>query len=163
MMVSPSGTCVVTAIADGYAHKTAGDITVYGGDVTWVDIAMGSNISEPSTPGQGSGHSGRDYQCFIATAAYGSPMAEQVRMLRSFRDEYLLSCPLGSKLVSLYYAAGRPAARFIESHPWLKGPVMIILYPVVGLAWLFLSTTAFAKGVIVVCLLIGCAGVIRLR
>ena len=34
MMVSLSGTCVVTAIADGYAHKTERDITVYGGDVT---------------------------------------------------------------------------------------------------------------------------------
>jgi len=45
MMVSPSGTCVVTAIADGYASKTAGDITVYGGDVTWADIAMGKKVS----------------------------------------------------------------------------------------------------------------------
>ena len=140
MMVSPSGTCVVTAIADGYASKMAGDITVYGGDVTWADIAMGSNVSEPSTPEQESSHSGRDdYRCFIATAAYGSPMAEQVQMLRSFRDKYLLPCPLGPKLVSLYYAAGKPAAQFIESHPWLKGPVRIILYPVVGLAWLLLS------------------------
>ncbi len=164
MMVSPSGTCVVTAIADGYASKTAGDITVYGGDVTWVDIVMGSQVSEPSTPGQGSGPSGRDYQCFIATAAYGSPMAEQVQMLRSFRDEYLLPCPLGQKLVSLYYAAGKPAAKFIESHPSLKRPVRIILYPVVGLAWLLLSANAFLLpgGVIIICMITGCLGAVQL-
>jgi len=164
MMVSPSGTCVVTAIADGYAHKTAGDITVYGGDVTWVDIAMGSKVSEISTTKQGSSHSGRDYQCFIATAAYGSPMAEQVRMLRSFRDEYLLPCPLGQKLVSLYYAAGKPAAKFIESHPSLKQPVRIFLYPVVGLAWLLLSANAFTRGVLLgTCIIIGCAVAVRGR
>ena len=178
MMVSPSGTCVVTAIADGYASKTAGDITVYGGDVTWVDIAMGSKDSEPSTPGQGSGEpavapieepstpgqesssSGQDYRCFIATTAYGSPMAEQVQMLRLFRDEYLLPYPLGQKLVSLYYAAGKPVAKFIESHPSLKRPVRIFLYPMVGLAWLLLSTNAFLLpgGVIIICMIIGGLG-----
>ena len=40
---------------------------------------------------------------------------------------------------------GKPAAKFIESYLWLKGPVRIMLYPVVGLAWLFLSTTVFAN------------------
>jgi hypothetical protein len=84
-------------------------------------------------------------------------------MLRAFRDDYLMPHAAGRKLVNLYYATGKPIAVYIESHPWLKAPVRIILYPVVGLAWLLLSTTAFAKGVIVVCLLIGCAGVIRSR
>ena len=163
MMVSPSGTCVVTAIADGYASKTAGDITVYGGDVTWADIAMGKNVSEPSTPEQGSSHSVRDYQCFIATAAYGSPMAEQVQMLRSFRDKYLLPCPLGQKLVSLYYTAGKPAAQFIESHPSLKRPIRIILYPMVGLAWMLLSANIFiTRGVIIICMIISCLGAVQL-
>lgn len=163
MMVSPSGTCVVTAIADGYAGKTAGDITVYGGDVTWADIAMEKKVSEPSTPEQESSHSGRDdYRCFIATAAYGSPMAEQVRMLRSFRDKYLLPRLLGKKLVSLYYTAGKPAAQFIESHPSLKWPVRIILYPMVGLAWLLLSANAFTKGVIIICMIIGGLGAVQL-
>ena len=46
LMVSPSGTWHVTAIADGYANKTVGSVTVYGGDVSWADIAMQSGLSD---------------------------------------------------------------------------------------------------------------------
>ena len=39
--------------------------------------------------------------CFIATAAYGSPMAEEIQILRKFRDEYLLTNRMGQALVDL--------------------------------------------------------------
>ena len=159
MMVSPSGVCDVTAIADGYANKTMGNVTVYGGDVSWVDIAMQSGVSEPSATGDGSGGGGGG--CFIATAAYGSPLSKQVEILRKFRYTYLLRYSAGQELVGFYYRTGKPVAIYIESHPWLKGPARVILYPMVGLAWLLLSTTAFAKGVIGVCVLICCVGAVR--
>jgi len=44
-------------------------------------------------------------------------------------------------------------ATYMESHRWLKRPVGIILYPVIGLAWLMLSTSTIAKGFIGLCLL----------
>ena len=79
MMVSPSGICAVTAIADGYANKTVSDVTVYGGDVTWRNIAMQSGVSDPAVTGDGTQSAGGGSGCFIATAAYGSSMAKQVQ------------------------------------------------------------------------------------
>jgi hypothetical protein len=40
MMVSPSGICDVTATADLYVNSTVSNVTVYGGDVSWVNIPM---------------------------------------------------------------------------------------------------------------------------
>ncbi len=67
MMVSPSGICAVTAIANGYANETVSDITVYGGDVTWRDIAMQSGVSDPSVTSEGTESAGGRSGCFIAT------------------------------------------------------------------------------------------------
>jgi len=58
--------------------------------------------------------------CFIATAAYGTPFAEEVDVLRLWRDETLLKSSVGRKLVGLYYRTSPPLARLIESRPALK-------------------------------------------
>lgn len=58
--------------------------------------------------------------CFIATAAYGTPMAEEIDMLREFRDEVLLSNSLGAKFVSFYYKTSPPIADFISQHEVLR-------------------------------------------
>jgi hypothetical protein len=58
--------------------------------------------------------------CFIATAAYGTPMAEEIQVLREFRDEYLLTNPVGQGLVGFYYRVSPPIAEFITEHPSLK-------------------------------------------
>jgi len=41
--------------------------------------------------------------CFVATAAFGSPMARQVQWLRAFRDRILLSTGVGRGFVNWYY------------------------------------------------------------
>lgn len=162
MMVSPAGIFEVTAIADGYANTTVENVTVIGGDVTRPDIAMQNGVPDPSVgPGESTISSMDENNCFIATAAYGSPLAKQVDILRGFRDEYLLPNTFGKKLVTFYYNQGKPAADYIESHPWLKPPVRTVLYPVVGFAWLVLSTTILTKGIIGIVILIGSAGAIR--
>jgi hypothetical protein len=41
--------------------------------------------------------------CFIATAAFGSYMEPKVKLLRDFRDEYLLDSTPGKWFVKQYY------------------------------------------------------------
>lgn len=41
--------------------------------------------------------------CFIATAVYGSPLAQEVLILKSFRDEFLERSTLGRLFITGYY------------------------------------------------------------
>jgi hypothetical protein len=86
--------------------------------------------------------------CFIATAAYGSPLDSHVDTLRSFRDQYLETNPIGSAFVSLYYKISPPMADFIEKHPTLKPIVRAALLPAVALSKAALSTTLAEKAAI---------------
>ncbi|MGB6873654.1 MAG: CFI-box-CTERM domain-containing protein [Dehalococcoidia bacterium] len=70
-------------------------------------------------------------RCFIATAAYAAPMAEEIGILREFRDKYLLTNPLGKGLLKLYYKVSPPIAEFITEHPSLKPIVRVGLLPAV--------------------------------
>lgn len=58
--------------------------------------------------------------CFIATAAYGTPAAEQIDVLREFRDVVLLESILGSQFVALYYQFSPPVADFIAGNELLR-------------------------------------------
>jgi uncharacterized repeat protein (TIGR02543 family) len=58
--------------------------------------------------------------CFIATAAYGSQTAEQIDVLREFRDAVLLKSTAGSQLVTLYYKLSPPVADFISGNSFLR-------------------------------------------
>ena len=72
--------------------------------------------------------------CFIATAAYGSPMADEIWALRRFRDRYLMTNPAGRAVVDAYYAIGPYAAELIAEHPWLRTTTRVLLTPLVALA-----------------------------
>jgi hypothetical protein len=75
-----------------------------------------------------------DPSCFIATAAYGSPLERHVRTLRWFRDTYLIPHDFGKILVKTYYHFSPPAAQWIAERPLLRAivrgtlwlPVMLI-------------------------------------
>jgi len=83
--------------------------------------------------------------CFIATAAYGTPMAEEIEILRQFRDEYLLTNPLGQALVGLYYRVSPPMAEFLTEHPSLKPIVRAGLVPAVAMSTVAVNTTVAEK------------------
>ena len=80
-----------------------------------------------------------DGTCFIATAAYGTPMAQEIGILREFRDEYLLTNPRGQGLVDIYYSTSPPIADFITDHPSLKRIVRAGLVPVVAICSVILD------------------------
>ena len=61
-----------------------------------------------------------DDYCFIATAAYGTPAAMQIEVLRDFRDDVLLRSPAGRDMVGFYYAASPPLADYIAEQEWLR-------------------------------------------
>jgi len=75
--------------------------------------------------------SSSDDRCFIATAAFGTPMAEEVRDLRKFRDEELLTNALGRGFVKFYYKTSPPIADFIRNKPALRAMVRVGLKPLV--------------------------------
>jgi len=74
----------------------------------------------PSTPPPFGG-------CFIATAAYGTPAAEQIDVLREFRDSVLLENIAGSQFVALYYQLSPPVADFISGNSFLRTLVRELL------------------------------------
>jgi hypothetical protein len=73
------------------------------------------------------------YECFIATAAYGTPLAEDIEVLRQFRDEYMLTNPAGRLLASLYYTYSPPMAEYISKNEGLRVITRMALEPITWL------------------------------
>jgi len=72
--------------------------------------------------------------CFIATAAWGTPFAQEIDSLRRFRDEILLNVPWGRAFVTAYYRYSPPVADIISHHDWLRAFVRFCLQPLVWFA-----------------------------
>jgi hypothetical protein len=73
--------------------------------------------------------------CFIATAAYGSFLHPHVKVLREFRDRFLMPHKIGRSIVNFYNKYSPPVARFIAKYKAMKIPVRIGLLPLVSLSY----------------------------
>lgn len=69
--------------------------------------------------------------CFVATAAYGSLLANDVEMLRHFRDTLLKHSVLGELAVETYYTFGPPVAGVVGESDLLREAARDALTPVV--------------------------------
>jgi len=88
--------------------------------------------SSPVQTGSEDGHT--KWGCFIATAAYGSYLNPHVKILRGFRDEFLISSSLGSKCVHLYYQYAPRIAKHIEKFGFLQLLTRQALLPLIGMS-----------------------------
>ena len=91
------------------------------------DSQSDTSASGAITDVQTSGKSG----CFIATAAFGSPVDPHVMSLRRFRDTRLVTNLPGRLFVLFYYRVSPPIAAFISHSQLLRTGTCILLLPVV--------------------------------
>jgi hypothetical protein len=69
--------------------------------------------------------------CFIATAAYGSPLASELDVLRAYRDKKMLKNKIGRVVVSAYYEVSPPVASIIARQETLRKIVRSWIDPIV--------------------------------
>jgi acyl-CoA thioesterase I len=103
-----------------------------------VIVDPGGIASGGSSYTVGGASTGGGSGCFIATAAFGSKFEKHVRLLRRFRDFYLMPNKIGRAFVNAYYRYSPPMADLIANHDALRAIVRWSLLPLVGLSWMLL-------------------------
>ncbi|MCX5833440.1 MAG: hypothetical protein NTV99_02800 [Deltaproteobacteria bacterium] len=100
-------------------------------------VAVETDITV-SGGGAGSDDSGDGGPCFIATAAYGSPLHPYLGLLREVRDRYIRTSSAGRLFLSVYERYAPSLAALIDRHEILKSLTRVALLPVLGLCFLLL-------------------------
>ena len=88
-------------------------------------VAAGASFTTPDR------QNGEVDACFVATAAYGSIMANDVELLRRFRDLALRHSVLGELFVEGYYTFGPPVAGVVGESELLRESARDALAPLV--------------------------------
>lgn len=130
---------------DDYAFtrwQTSGGVSVAnsGSSTTTVTLAgngtltMIQNILGVAPPPGVWGGPETQFQCIIATAAYGGTMAPEVVYMRNVRDNMIGSTHVGNILVSgfntFYYSWSPPVAQWIAGSEGLRTTFRVLLLPI---------------------------------
>jgi len=100
---------------------------------TWVSGEMDTNFDLTVASSDGSWFP-FPLPCFVATAAYGASTAEEINLLRAFRDVVLLASDPGTEFVSLYYEVSPPIAEVVSHHEFLRTVVRVgFIDPIVAI------------------------------
>lgn len=105
------------------------------------DIENGTCVQDRHTvtPREVYGLLEEDLNCYITTAAYGSPLHSKVKTFKKFRDEVLKKFTLGQKLIRYYYKVSPPIAEKIRENKFLKIATQALLWP----AWAVSSAVLY--------------------
>ena len=97
------------------------------GEVYLTDNCLSNSSSVPAPVGGG---------CLIATATYGSEMANEVQQLRELRDNQLLQTETGTAFMGMfnyiYYSFSPTIADMEREHPMFKEVVKIAITPMIS-------------------------------
>lgn len=122
-----------------------------GSSVTYADKVVPRNTyisgGRAYTP---SGMTSGGFSCFVATVAYGNGDYPSVKVLRQFRDRYLLTSSWGKSFVRWYYRNGPDLAAAFKSSSVSRFLVRLALLPLVGIAFLVLY---FPAGILLMTLI----------
>ncbi|MCH8204124.1 MAG: hypothetical protein IID09_03125, partial [Candidatus Hydrogenedentes bacterium] len=130
------------SVEDKRASNFEGTYAFSVGPAVASDTAVVGITSRASGGGGGGG-------CLIATAAYGTPLAEEIEVLRVLRDTRLLRGAFGTAFVDTYYRLSPPVADAVASNEVLRTGVRLILVPVLVAGKITLATPIWAVMVLV--------------
>ncbi|NQU49677.1 MAG: hypothetical protein HQ519_13585 [Planctomycetes bacterium] len=129
LSVSPDG----SNIAFNVPALEAGNYTIHFTNPGFQSLTpIGLKVTSGSSGGGGGGGGSG---CVVATAAHGDYNAPEVRILRQFRDQYLVPRSGGRTLVRGYYKHGEPVAEYIASNEWARKATRTALAPTTAIAY----------------------------
>lgn len=175
LLVSSTGGGSVTSPGEGTFDCTLGSMVIlmaeanngyqftnWSGDVDTIAdaYAVTTTITMDSSYSIRADFQSTSSPCCTVAAAYGTPMAQEIEILRQFRDEYLLTNRAGQVLADLYYGISPPIAHFIDEHPGLKPIVRAGLAPAVVMSTAVVNTSPAEKAAMLGSLLLVSAAVV---
>jgi hypothetical protein len=120
-------TASALAISAGYPLQQwkEADFKVINGAISTFQEAWQNYVRETLAPA--------NTDCFIATAAYGTPYDSKIDVLRNWRDDSLKSSTLGKIFIRNYYFFSPPIATIVAKSSALRAIVRLILSPIIHL------------------------------